>query len=74
MDTDVTEIGEEFDQDLDKLNMTLKDTVLDVKNLTNTVENNIQNVSSLDDNISKFRIIKAESAKGLKSGGGQPVI
>ena len=36
--------------------MTLKNTALDVKNLTNTVENNIQNVSSLDDNIGKNKI------------------
>ena len=43
-----------MDQDLDKLNMTMKNTVLDVKNLTNKVENNIQNVSFLDDNIGKF--------------------
>ena len=50
MDSDIANM----DQNLDKLNMTMKNTVLDVKNLTNKVENNIQNVSFLDDNIGKF--------------------
>ena len=74
MDSDFANIGEEFQQDLDKLNMTLKNTALDVKNLTNTVENNIQNVFSLDENIGKFKIIKPEPEEGLKISRGQSVI